>query len=212
MVLPRLYPILDTESLEARGISPGAAAAAMLEGGAAILQFRHKAFWSRGVFQSAQEVARLCREAGAIFIVNDRADFAMLLEAGLHVGQDDLSPADARKLLGLAAMLGYSSHNQEQIAAASAEPLDYVAFGPVFSTVSKRNPDPVAGVQALRRCRAMCSKPLVAIGGITRSRALEVLAAGADSLALIADLIPEAATVVSLRKRMEEWQQLVKSA
>ena len=88
--LPRIYPILDSESLEAREISLEAAAAALLEGGARILQIRHKAHWRREAFQTAKGVARLCREAGARLIVNDRADFALLLEAGLHVGQDDL--------------------------------------------------------------------------------------------------------------------------
>jgi thiamine-phosphate pyrophosphorylase len=88
--------------------------------------------------------------------------------------------------------------------------VDYVAFGPVFPTVSKRQADPVAGIEALRGCRALCSKPLVAIGGIARGNALEVLAAGADCLAVIADLLPAAATARSLRERMEEWQQLVK--
>jgi thiamine-phosphate pyrophosphorylase len=212
MKLPRVYPILDTQSLEARGIGIPAAAEAMLAGGALILQFRHKAHWSRAVFEDARGVARLCRDAGARFIVDDRADFAMLLEAGLHVGQDDLSPRDARMLLGPDALIGFSSHNAEQIRAAAAEPVSYVAFGPVFPTLSKRHPDPVAGVEALRGCRALCSKPLVAIGGITRANALEVLSAGADSVAVIADLLPEAATAPSLRERMEEWQRLVKPA
>jgi thiamine-phosphate pyrophosphorylase len=212
MQLPRVYPILDTESLEARGIGLQTAAAAMLAGGAGILQFRHKTHWSRDVFEAARGVARLCRDAGACFVVNDRADFAMLLEAGLHVGQDDLSPRDARMLLGPDALVGFSSHNADQILAAAGEPVDYVALGPMFPTVSKRNPGPVAGVEALRRCRALCSKSLVAIGGITRGNALEVLNAGADSVAVIADLLPRAATARSLRERMEEWQQLVKPA
>ena len=212
MQLPRVYPILDTESLETRGIGLQTAAAAMLAGGAGILQFRHKTHWSRDVFEAARGVARLCRDAGACFVVNDRADFAILLEAGLHVGQDDLSPRDARMLLGPDALLGFSSHNADQILAAAGEPVDYVALGPMFPTVSKRNPGPVAGVEALRRCRALCSKSLVAIGGITRGNALEVLNAGADSVAVIADLLPRAATARSLRERMEEWQQLVKPA
>jgi len=212
MLLPRLYPILDAGALESRGIGLIAAAAAMLEGGAAILQFRHKAHWSRGVFEAAGEIARLCRQAQALFIVNDRADFALLLEAGVHIGQDDLSPRDARKLLGPAPVIGFSSHNSRQLADACSQPVDYVAFGPVFPTASKQNPDPVAGMEALRQCRALCSKPLVAIGGITRSHARDVLAAGADSIALIADLLPAAATAQSLRERMEEWQQLVKPA
>src|ERR1035438_35530 len=98
--LPRVYPILDTESLDRLGISLAVAAAAYLEGGASILQIRHKSHWSRDLFAASQEVARLCREAGATLMVNDRADFAALLHAGLHAGQDDLSPRDARKLLG----------------------------------------------------------------------------------------------------------------
>ena len=98
--LPRVYTILDTEALEARGIGLETAAAAMLEGRAGILQIRHKAHWSRDRFESARAVARLCGAAGAILVVNDRADFAMLLEAGLHVGQDDLAPRDARLLMG----------------------------------------------------------------------------------------------------------------
>ncbi|MGB7723259.1 MAG: thiamine phosphate synthase [Bryobacteraceae bacterium] len=210
MNLPRLYPILDTESLAGRGVSIQDAAAAFLEGGAGILQIRHKGHWNRGVFESARQVARLCREAGAPLIVNDRADFAMLLEAGLHVGQDDLAPGDARRLLGPGAVIGFSSHNADQLAAAGGEPVDYAAFGPVFPTTSKRNPDPVAGVAEIRRCRALVGKPLVAIGGITLENALDVLRAGADSVAVIAGLLPQAPTARSLRERMEEWQRLVK--
>jgi thiamine-phosphate pyrophosphorylase len=210
MNLPRLYPILDTESLAGRGVAIQAAAAAFLEGGAGILQIRHKGHWNRDVFESARQVARLCREAGAPLIVNDRADFAMLLEAGLHVGQDDLAPGDARRLLGPGAVIGFSSHHADQLSAAGAEPVDYVAFGPVFPTASKRNPDPVVGVEQIRRCRALVEKPLVAIGGITLDNALDAIRAGADSVAVIAGLLPQTATARSLRERMEEWQLLVK--
>jgi thiamine-phosphate pyrophosphorylase len=210
MNLPRVYPILDTESLAGRGITLETAAAAFLEGGAGILQIRHKGHWSRDVFEAARQVARLCREAGAQLIVNDRADFAMLLEAGLHVGQDDLAPRDARKLLGPDAVIGFSSHNVNQISAAGGEPVDYVALGPVFRTASKRHPDPVAGVEEIRRCRALVEKPLVAIGGITLENALEVFRAGADSVAVIAGLLPQDPTARSLRERMEQWQLLVK--
>jgi thiamine-phosphate pyrophosphorylase len=210
MNLPRVYPILDTESLAERGITLETAAAAFLEGGAGILQIRHKGHWSRDVFEAARQVARLCREAGAQLMVNDRADFAMLLEAGLHVGQDDLAPRDARKLLGPDAMIGFSSHNVDQLSVAGGEPADYVALGPVFLTASKRHPDPVVGVEEIRRCRALIEKPLVAIGGITLENALEVLGAGADSVAVIAGLLPQAPTAQSLRERMEQWQLLVK--
>ena len=148
--MPKLYPILDTGILEARCLPVTRAAAAFLEGGAAILQLRHKQPWTRAAFEAAREVARLCREAGALFIIDDRADIAMLLDAGLHVGQDDLPPRDVRRLMGADAIIGYSSHNARQVCAAGGEPVDYVAFGPVFATASKRNPDPVTGIEGLR--------------------------------------------------------------
>jgi len=211
MRLPRVYPILDTESLARRAIALETAAAAFLDGGAGILQIRHKGHWSRAFFESAQTVARLCREAGATLVVNDRADFALLLGAGLHVGQDDLTPRDARRLMGPDAEIGYSSHSLAQLCAAGGEPVDYVGLGPVFATASKLNPDPVTGVEEVRRCRSLLEKPLVAIGGITQENALDVWRAGADSVAIIAGLLPDQATAHSLRERMEEWQQLVKA-
>ena len=211
MKLPRIYPILDTETLVNRGIGVEVAAAAFLDGGAGILQFRHKGHWSRQVYATAEGVARLCREAGAPLVVNDRADFAMLLGAGLHLGQDDLPPRDARRLMGGDALLGYSSHNPAQLVAAAGEPVDYVALGPVFATASKRNPDPVVGIEEVRRCCTLLDKPLVAIGGITLENAGPVLAAGASSVAVIAGLLPENATARSLREHMEAWQRLALS-
>jgi len=210
--LPRVYPILDTESLERCGIPMETAAAAFLEGGAGILQIRHKGHWSRDVFSAARRVARLCRENGTPLIVDDRADFALLLQAGLHVGQDDLSPRDARKVIGAEATLGYSSHNMAQLAAAGGEPVDYVAIGPVFPTTSKRHPDPVVGVEEIRRCRGLVEKPLVAIGGITLENAGDVWSAGADSVALIGALATGPATARGLRGRMEEWRALATSS
>jgi thiamine-phosphate pyrophosphorylase len=206
--LPRVYPILDPEALARRGIAIQTAAAAFLEGGAGILQIRHKGHWSREAFASAKRIAALCREAGAQFVVNDRADFALLLDAGLHLGQDDLAPRDARKLMGSEPMIGFSSHNLEQLSAAGGEPVDYVALGPIFATASKLNPDPAVGADELRRCRALIEKPLVAIGGITLENALEVWQAGADSVAVIAGLLPESASARGLRERMEQWQKL----
>jgi len=208
MRLPRVYPILDTQSLEARACDPETAARAWLDGGAQILQFRHKRQWTRPVFDQAERIAGACRERGAMFVINDRADMAKLLKAGLHVGQDDLAPADARSLLGADALLGYSTHNPQQLDAAVAEPVSYVAFGPVFRTDSKENPDPVVGLDALRACRARCQCPLVAIGGVTRQNASAVYAAGADSVAVIGDLMPDDCSGANMRRRMEEWQQL----
>jgi thiamine-phosphate pyrophosphorylase len=211
MKLPVIYPILDSESLERRGISLTTGAASLLEGGAGILQIRNKAHWTRAFFDAARDVARLCREAGAELIVNDRADFAMLLDAGLHLGQDDLPPREARRLAGPDIVIGYSSHNPVQLSAAGGEPVDYVALGPIFATGTKRNPDPVVGVEELRRARGLIEKPLVAIGGITLENAAEILHAGADSVAIIAGLFPAPATAQSLRLRMEEWIRLART-
>ncbi|SRR5579883_651295 len=210
MKLPRLYPILDTAALAARGMAVERAAEAMLESGAGILQLRHKGHWSRGLYEEAQRVAGRCAEEGALLIVDDRADFALLLGAGLHVGQDDLPPREARRLMGPDAVVGFSSHNPPQLREAGGEPVNYVALGPIFRTMSKQNPDPVVGLEQLRECRALVEQPLVAIGGITRQNAAEVLAAGADAVAVIADLLPEPCTAKSLRERVEEWQRLVR--
>ncbi len=177
----------------------------MIEGGARVLQIRHKGLWNPAIYQAAREVALLCRQAGVIPIVNDRADMARLLGVGLHVGQDDLSPDDARALLGDGPVIGYSTHNAAQLRDAAAEPVDYLALGPIFGTSSKQNPDPVVGVEQLRRCRKLAEKPLVAIGGITRENARAVFDAGADAVAVIADLLPLNATAAGVRHRIEEW-------
>lgn len=210
MTLPRLYPILDTALIERRGCPLEAAAEAMLQGGAAILQLRHKGPFTRSLFEQAERIAELCRRAGALFIVDDRADIARLVGAGVHLGQDDLPPRLARKILGPEAVVGFSTHNAEQLEAAAAEPADYLALGPIFETSSKEKPDPVVGLERLRAWRPLTGRPLVAIGGITRWNALAVLEAGADAVAVISDLVPEPCTARALRERMEQWQQLVK--
>jgi thiamine-phosphate pyrophosphorylase len=204
--LPRVYPILDT----ARDLDPVMVAGAWIESGASILQFRHKAFWSREIYRQAREVGRLCRHASVRLVVNDRADFAALLQAALHLGQEDLAPADARNVVGRDSIVGFSTHNEAQLRAAAAEPVDYLALGPVFATGSKENPDPVVGVEGLRACRGLTERPLVAIGGITRTTAPSVWQAGADSIAVIGDLYPQEPTPARLRQRMEEWQQLAR--
>jgi thiamine-phosphate pyrophosphorylase len=209
MDLPRLYPIVDTESLTLRNFDPVTAVEAMLAGGARILQFRHKRPYTRAALEQARQAADLCRRAGALFMVNDRADIALLLDAGVHLGQHDLEPRDARALLGPGRPLGFSTHNVAQFRAGLAEPVDYLAIGPVFSTRSKANPDPVIGLDGLRVLEKT-ARPVVAIGGITRANALDVLAAGADSVAVIHDILPDNCTYESLRQRMEEWQQLVR--
>jgi thiamine-phosphate pyrophosphorylase len=190
MKLPAFYPVLDADRVPAVP-----AAEAMLEAGARILQFRHKSFFSRQAFEEASRISELCRHAGALFVVNDRADIAKLLHAALHLGQDDLAPADARRILPAPNIIGFSTHNERQLRAGDAEPVDYLAIGPIFATKSKHNPDPVVGLDRLRALRSLTSKPLVAIGGITRELAPRVFEAGADSVAFISDLFP----------RPEEW-------
>jgi len=205
MKLPPFYPILDAGMLEQRGIAVVTAAELLLEAGASILQFRHKGFFSRTAFEDASRIAELCRQAGALLVINDRADIAKLLDAGLHLGQDDLRPTDARRILSAESIIGFSNHNVPQLRAGDAEPIDYLAIGPIFATGSKQNPDPIVGVEQLRSLRLLTQKPLVAIGGITRKSAPEIFKAGADSVAIIGDLIPNPCTPALLRERAEEW-------
>lgn len=203
--LPAFYPVLDTELLTYRGMNAIEAAEAILEGGARMLQFRHKGFFSRDTFETATRVAALCRQANALFVMNDRADIAILLAAALHLGQDDLDPADARNIMPRSTIIGLSTHNEEQLRAGDRQAVDYLAIGPIFQTGSKQNPDPVVGADALRTLRALTQKPLVAIGGITRGNASAIFDAGADSVAIIGDLYPEPLTRPALRSRVEEW-------
>jgi thiamine-phosphate pyrophosphorylase len=208
LTLPRLYPILDTALLSTHESCLATAAQAMLDAGAQILQIRHKGHWTRDLFDEAGGVARLCERAGVPLIVNDRADIALLLHAGLHIGQDDIPPCDARRLIG-DATLGYSTHNAEQLAAASRELVDYTAIGPIFATRSKINSDPVVGISHLRQWRRLAAKPLVAIGGITRENAVSVLEAGADSLAVIGDLLPADCSAHAIAARFAEWRRRI---
>jgi thiamine-phosphate pyrophosphorylase len=207
MQLPAFYPIVDTGVALARGLDPVRVATEILDGGARILQFRHKAFLSRQAFEWLEQMAGLARQAGAMFVVNDRADLAKLFGAVLHVGQEDLLPSVARRVLSPDALVGYSTHNEAQLRAAMDEPADYLALGPIFSTATKENPDATVGLAELRRLGPLAgSRPLVAIGGINRANALEVRAAGADSVAIVADLFPENGDI---RRRAAEWVRLL---
>lgn len=203
--LPRLYPILDTELYEKCGFTVIDAARTLLDAGVEIIQYRHKGEFTQQRWDEAQALSELCRAVGARFVMNDRADFALLLEGGVHLGQDDLPPAAARKVIGPDAMLGFSTHNENQLRKADAEPVDYIALGPIFTTGSKRNPDPVVGADELKRMRPITSKPLVAIGGITIENSRAVLDSGADSIAVISALLPEAGHLPALGTRVRRW-------
>ena len=206
MVLPRFYPILDTEVSLRHRIEPTDSARQILDAGARILQFRHKGFLSREAFAWLEQIADLTRTAAVTLVVNDRADLAKLFGAALHLGQDDLLPSVARRVIGPDAFVGYSTHNEVQLRAASAEPADYLALGPIFGTVTKENPDPTVGLDELRRLRPLSKRPLVAIGGIARTNALQVIDAGADSVAVIGDLFPEDGNI---GMRTKEWLRLL---
>ena len=203
MKLPVLYPVLDSACFESAEALCNAAQE-LAAGGVTLLQLRNKSGGSRQVLEQAHALKRLL-PANVILIMNDRAD--LCLEAGfdgVHVGQDDLSPGGVRKVIGPSLILGVSTHNPEQLAAADRSAADYVAIGPVFATRSKANPDPMVGLAGVRRARELTRKPLVAIGGITRTNCRSVLDAGADAVAVISDLLP------GPRKSAEEFFRILR--
>ena len=194
-MLPRLYAILDVTVAARHGLAPDALCDIWLHAGVRLIQLRAKSMPSGELLAASEALAARCRTAGAIFIVNDRVDIAQWSGAsGVHLGQDDLAAADARVLLPAPAIIGVSTHSDEQLRAALGTPADYIAMGPVFDTRSKEQPDPVVGLEGIRRASAEARvrhRPLVAIGGITLERAADVLAAGADSVAVISDLLSD---------------------
>jgi thiamine-phosphate pyrophosphorylase len=199
----RLYAILDSSNFpdtEALCL----AASELVAGGVTLLQYRNKSDNSREMLEQARELKRRLGPSIKL-IMNDRADLCLAAGFdGVHVGQDDLSPAGARAVIGDSLWLGVSTHNSEQLAAADKTSATYLAIGPVFATQSKGNPDPVIGLDGVRRARALTRKPLVAIGGITRGNCQSVIEAGADSVAVISDLILEP------RKSAEEFFRILR--
>jgi thiamine-phosphate pyrophosphorylase len=190
ITLPQLYAILDP-SLFPDNEALYASAEKLVVAGVTLLQYRNKGGNVREMLEHAQELKR--RLDGSVkLIMNDRADLCLAADFdGVHVGQEDLSPEGARKVIGDRLWLGVSTHNSEQIIEADRTSADYIAIGPVFSTASKANPDPVVGLEGVRLARALTRKPLVAIGGINRANCRSVIEAGADSVAVISDLIRE---------------------
>jgi thiamine-phosphate pyrophosphorylase len=194
LILPRLYPVTDARLSK---LTHAEQVKRLCAGGASLIQVREKHEIARRFFSEAEEVLRLAHSLGARIIINDRVDIALALGAdGVHLGQDDLPPLAARRILGERAIIGFSTHSVEQAIAASSLPIDYLAIGPIFPTSSKESPDPVLGLDGLRRVReAVPRLPLVAIGGITFENGPETLAAGADSLATINALLGDSAQI-----------------
>ena len=188
--LPKIYPITDSSLT---GLSHAEQVRRLALGGAKVIQLREKQLTGAALYDSAFEAVAVAREHGVHLVINDRVDIAMSVGAdGVHIGQDDLSPAVARKLLGAKPILGYSTHNLAQAREALTFPIDYIAIGPVFSTSTKTDTAPTVGLEGVAEVRkAIGLVPLVAIGGITEMNAASVLAAGADSVALISALLAD---------------------
>lgn len=192
--IPEIYPITDTRL---SGISHAEQVEKLISGGAKFIQLRDKYAAPKDFYEAANAALQIARETDVKIIINDRADIAHALKAdGVHLGQDDLLPAEARKLLGKDAIIGFSTHTVEQAVEASKLPIDYIAVGPVFGTTTKENPDKITGIEMIKTVREMIGKlPLVAIGGITSGNFRQVLDAGADSAAIISDLISDAENI-----------------
>ena len=186
--IPRFYAILDAAQIGGR--PPAAICEILLAAGVRLIQYRDKRASSRELYETCCQLAEEVRRAGGIFVVNDRADVARAVGAdGVHLGQEDLPVELARRVLEPDQWAGYSTHSLAQVREADRSSADYIAFGPIFPTPSKEKPDPVVGLDGLRQARQATRKPLVAIGGITLENVRDVVAAGADSVAVVAALL-----------------------
>ena len=201
--LPPLYAIVDDAFFSSSG-ELLAFVGELAGGGCKLLQYRNKSGNARVMLEQARELQKNLGDCMRL-IMNDRADLCLAAGFdGVHVGQEDLSPEAVRGIIGPDCWLGVSTHNPEQPREADLTSADYLAIGPVFATSSKENPDPVVGLEGVRRARALTRKPLVAIGGITRANAASVIEAGADSVAVISDLLREP------RKSAEEFFRVLR--
>ncbi len=188
--LSKIYPITDTRVAK---LSHAEQVRRLIDGGATIIQLREKYAAPKDFFTDAAEALKIARKNNVKIIINDRVDIVLALEAdGVHLGQDDLPLACARKILGEKAIIGFSTHNLKQAVEGIKFPIDYLAIGPIFATKTKENPEKTIGVEILKKVREVIGDfPLVAIGGITRENFREVLDEGADSVAVIGDLLSE---------------------
>ncbi len=188
MKLPRIYPLTD---VPLSGVSHAEQVKQLSLGGASLVQLREKRMPAREFYEQAKEAVAVAARCGVQLLINDRVDVVLAVGAhGVHLGQDDMPPDAARRLLGPQAVIGYSTHNIEQAIAATKLPIDYLAIGPIFATTTKSDTAPVLGLDGLRTVReAIGAFPLVAIGGITSANAREVIEAGADSIAVISALL-----------------------
>ena len=190
MIIPSIYPIVDEGLLQSRGVALGWVAEELRAAGVGLLQYRNKAGGLQAILRDSAVIWEVFAGSDCRLIMNDRADLAVLAGFdGVHVGQGDLSPEDARRVVSRERWVGVSTHTEEQVRLADASCADYVAVGPVFATGTKVDAEPVIGLDGVRRARVLTKKPIVAIGGITRENARSVIDTGADSVAVISALI-----------------------
>jgi thiamine-phosphate pyrophosphorylase len=193
---PRLYPIVDEGLLELRRVSLGWVAEELKAAGAMLVQYRNKVGEPDSILRSASVMWEVFDGTGCRLMMNDHADLVKPAGfGGVHVGQRDMSPEEARRVVGAKRWVGVSTHNDEQVRVANGTTANYIAVGPVFATGTKMDAEPVIGLDGVRRARALTKKPIVAIGGITRANARSVIDAGADSVAVISGLFVEGETV-----------------
>ncbi len=197
----RIYPLTDARL---SGLSHAEQVIRLSNGGANLIQLREKDLTPREFFKQAQEASHIARRRGVRIVINDRVDMALAIEAdGVHLGQEDFPPEAARRLLGDKAIIGVSTHNVEQARRACRLPVNYLAIGPIFTTSSKSNSEPVVGLDGLRNVRdAIGNFPLVAIGGISHENAHDVLESGADAVAVINALLANSNEVTERTKRL----------
>ncbi|CAN5373706.1 thiamine phosphate synthase [soil metagenome] len=202
--IPRIYPITDTKL---SGLSHAEQVRKLIAGGAELIQLREKVATPLEFYESAKVAIQMARRHQVKIIINDRVDIALATKAdGVHLGQDDMPPEQARKLLGPAAIIGYSTHSVDQAIAAASMQVDYIAIGPIHETQTKENADPAVGLEGIRSVRdAIGDIPLVAIGGINEEDLFSVFAAGADSAAVVGAII---GTPHSIDKRMKHFIEL----
>src|ERR1700733_12859491 len=168
MGLPRLYPIADEGVLERYGLDVARFAEELKAAGVELLQYRNKTGAPQDVLRTASAICEVFAGVACRLILNDRADLAVIAGwDGVHVGQDDLSPEDARRVVGVERWVGVSTHTDAQVSRADTSSADYVAVGPVFVTGTKLDAEPIIGLEGVRRARGLTGKPIVAIGGIT---------------------------------------------
>jgi thiamine-phosphate pyrophosphorylase len=210
LVLPPLYVILDAALLTTPEVD---IAKNLNDAGVRLFQYRNKRGSTRELFQAAGGLAAELAQRGALLFVNDRPDIGFLSGAsGVHVGQNDLPVAESRAVMGKGKFVGISTHTLEQFRLAAASHADYIALGPVFATDSKANPDPVVGTAMIQEARKLTQKPIVAIGGISLERAKEVMEAGADSVAVISDVLKAKDPAKRARQFLDLLEPISRSA